>query len=126
PGGWRRFADGATANRLDRDDLAVRHRGDGRDAGAGRLAVDVDGAGAAERHAAAELAAGEPELVPQGPQQRGLARHIDVLALSVDVECDHRALLSAVGATARRPAASIGDQAASICPSRHNETTKPT
>src|SRR5262249_18777701 len=71
-----------------------------------------------------KLAAGEPDLVPQRPQQRGLARHVDVLALSVDVECDHRALLSAVRAcTARTPGPLDRRPTTSICPNRHNETT---
>ena len=51
-----------------------------------RLAVDVDGAGAAQRHAAAVLGAGQIEVVAQHPQERrvaGAARR-DVDALLVD------------------------------------------
>src|SRR4029434_2511487 len=90
----QRAPDGIATHRLDRHDLAVRHRRDRRDARAHCLTVDVHGAGAAKRHAAAELAASEPELVPQRPQQWRLAGHVDALAFAVDVECDHRALLS--------------------------------
>src|SRR6185369_3424027 len=86
PGRLQRAADGLGADRFDRDDLAVRNRRDRRDARAHSLAVHVNGAGAAERHAAAELAARQPELVPQRPQQRGLAGYVDVLAFAVDVE----------------------------------------
>ena len=57
-----------------------------------RLAVDVDGAGAAERHAAAVLGAGEVEVVAQDPQQRRVAGNAgaDVDAFAVDEESGHR------------------------------------
>src|ERR1700730_10956774 len=40
------------------------------DAGAGGFAVDVDGAGAAQRHPAAVFRSDEPELIAQIPEQR--------------------------------------------------------
>ena len=49
-------------------------------------AVDVHGAGAAQRHAAAELGAGEAQLVAQRPQQRGVVGEVDVVAPAVDVD----------------------------------------
>src|SRR5205814_6502138 len=84
------LADRVRADRLDGDDLLVRHRRDRCDAGAHRLAVDVHRAGATQRHAAAELGPRETELVAECPQQRGLAGQVDSLALAVDVEWDHR------------------------------------
>ena len=58
----------------------------GRDAGAGGDAVDMHGAGAAQRHAAAELRAGHAEHVAQHPQQRRVAVDIDAVRLSVDFD----------------------------------------
>ena len=58
----------------------VRNR---RDAGADRLAVEVDGAGAAERHAAAELGAGHAQRVAQDPQQRHRRRDVHRLRFPV-------------------------------------------
>ena len=42
-------------------------------------AVDVDGAGAAQRHAAAELGAGHAQHVAQHPEERRVAVDIDVV-----------------------------------------------
>jgi len=61
----------------------------GGDAGAGGLAIDMDGAGAAQRHAAAVLRAGEPQFVPQIPEQRHRWIAIDGLLLAVDAQLDH-------------------------------------
>src|SRR5262249_32626848 len=77
PGRLQRAPNGIAADGFDRHDLAAGHRRDGRDARADRPAIDVHGAGAAQRHAAAELATGEAELVPQRPQERGLVRYVD-------------------------------------------------
>src|SRR5690349_4773621 len=65
--------------------------GDGRDgqhAGARGDAVQVDGARAALRDAAAELRAGEAERVPQHPEQGRVGRDVHGLALAVDGETD--------------------------------------
>jgi len=56
------------ADRLDRGDRAVADAVDRRLAGADRLAVDMHGAGAAQRLAAAELGPGHTEHVAQHPQ----------------------------------------------------------
>src|SRR5882724_3185829 len=86
----QRLAGRVRADRLDGDDLLVRHRRDRCDAGAHGLPVDVHGAGTTQRHPAAELGPGEAQLVAERPQQRGLTRQVDVLTLAVDVEWDHR------------------------------------
>ncbi len=60
-----------------------------RDLGLAReraLAVDMDHAGAAQAGAAAELGAGELELLADHPQQRGLRRGVDLRRLAVDLE----------------------------------------
>ena len=56
-------------------DVADRDR-----AGAHRLAVDMHGAGAALRDAAAEFGAGQSELVAQHPEQRRLRLDIELNA----------------------------------------------
>ncbi len=69
-----RLAAGAEA--LDRRDRAAVERGDRRQAGEHRLAVDDDGAGAALAEAAAELGAVQLEIVAQHVEQR--RRRIDI------------------------------------------------
>src|SRR5260221_4701040 len=59
----------------------VAHRGG---AGAGRLAVDMDGAGAALGDAAAVFRAGEPQLVAEIPEQRHRPVAVESLLLAVD------------------------------------------
>src|SRR5260370_12568335 len=61
----------------------------GGDAGAGRLAVDLNRAGAAQRHAAAVFCAGEPQFVPQIPEQRHRRIAVERLLLAVDAQLDH-------------------------------------
>jgi len=69
------------AQAFDGSDLLALHRRHGRDARARRLTVDVHGTGAAQRHAAAELGAGELQMIADGPQERHL--RIDIqLAVS--------------------------------------------
>src|SRR5690348_3511569 len=53
-----------------------------------RLAVDVDGARAAQRHAASELGPGEAERVTQYPEQRHRRDSVDRLRFSVECELD--------------------------------------
>ena len=84
PGGLQRPADPVGADGLDGGDLAAAHRRDRRLAGAHRLPVHVHGTGAAQRHAAAVLGAGEAQLVAQGPQQRGVVGEVDVVPAAVD------------------------------------------
>src|SRR6266496_901520 len=77
----RRPADG-----LDRDDLLSGHRRYGRDAGTGRSAVDVHGAGAAKRGAAAEFRAGHSQHVAKNPEQRRVVVDIDAASSAVDCQ----------------------------------------
>ena len=49
-------------------------------------AVDMHGAGAAQRHAAAELRAGHAEHVAQHPEQRRVAVDIDAVCSPVDFD----------------------------------------
>src|SRR5213592_4589511 len=63
PGLLDLLASGGGADGLDRGDALAGRGGDRRDARAHRLAVDVDGARAAQRNAAAEFRAGHPEHV---------------------------------------------------------------
>src|SRR5262245_34931893 len=46
----------------------------------------MDGAGAAARDAAAVLGAGEPDIIAQDPQERGLRLDVHGLRLAVDVQ----------------------------------------
>src|SRR5262249_25950205 len=68
------------------DDLAAAYRRDRRHAGAHRLAVDVHGAGAALRQAAAEMRIVERELVAQRVEQRHVGIGVDRVDLAVHVE----------------------------------------
>src|SRR6516162_10839811 len=65
------------ADGLDRRDLGSADTVDGGDAGTGGGPVEMHGAGAAERHAAAELRAGHAEHVAQYPEKRRVAVDID-------------------------------------------------
>src|SRR6266550_4530751 len=75
------------ADRLDRRDLGSADAVDRSNAGTGGDAVDMHGAGAAERHAAAELRAGHAEHVAQYPQERSVAINIDRPIDAVDLDC---------------------------------------
>src|SRR5262245_14062816 len=74
---------GCGGEALDGGDTLAFGGRDRCDAGAYRDAVEVDGAGAAERGAAAVLRPGELELVAQHPEQRGgrLGLYGDLLAI---------------------------------------------
>src|SRR5215472_12474722 len=58
------------AEALDGRDLLADHIADRGLAGADRLAVDVNGAGAAQARTAAEFRAGHLQLLADGPEQR--------------------------------------------------------
>ena len=62
----------------------------GSDAGARRLAVEMDGAGAAEPRAAAEFRPGHAQFVAQRPQQRHFRLDVDGDFPPVDKKIDHR------------------------------------
>ena len=72
------------ADRLDRRDLGGADAVDRGDTGTGGDAVDMHGAGAAERHAAAELRAGQAEHVAQHPEEWRVAVNIDAVCVPVD------------------------------------------
>jgi hypothetical protein len=62
----------------------------------GRDAIEVHGAGATQRLAAAEFGAGHPQHVAQHPEQRRIAIDIGRVRLPVDLNDEgHRALLFA-------------------------------
>src|ERR1700691_2760954 len=67
----------------------VRH---GDDAGAGRLAIEMDGASSAERDAAAEFRSSQAELVAQIPQERHRRIAVEFMLLPVHTNIDHRSL----------------------------------
>src|SRR5260221_3296526 len=67
----------------------IVHRGD---AGPDGLTVDMDGAGPAQRCAAAVFRAGEPQLVAQIPKQRNRRVAVERPLLAIDTEFDHRVL----------------------------------
>src|SRR5271165_6913366 len=76
------------ADRLNRRDLGFAEVADGSDAGSRRDAVDMNSAGAAERHAAAELRAGQAQHVAQHPKERRVGVHIDGPIDAVDPNRD--------------------------------------
>src|SRR5262249_12029877 len=83
-------------DRLDGDDLGRADAVDRRDAGPRRIAVDMHGARAAQRHAATELGAGHAEHVAQHPQERRVAVDVDAVRSAVDFDPEsHRSLLLA-------------------------------
>jgi hypothetical protein len=74
---------------LDGHHLLAHRRDGGVQAGAHRLAVDVHGAGAALRHAAAVFGAGQADPFADRPEQRGIVGHVDVVRGAVNVESGH-------------------------------------
>ncbi|MCY1379730.1 hypothetical protein D9M69_674760 [compost metagenome] len=62
---------------VDGGDVLADHRTDRRDAAARRGAFDVDGAGAAQGHAAAELGAVITSHVADSPEQRHVLGNIE-------------------------------------------------
>ena len=74
---------------LDGDDL-LADRGARRErARARRHAVDVHGAGAALRDAAAVLGAGQADVLPDRPEQRRVGIDVDVVIFAIDIEANH-------------------------------------
>src|SRR5260221_1597757 len=70
----------------ERRDLAAGRRRDPGDAGADGAAVEMHGAGAALREAAAEMRVGEAEIAAQGLEQRHLGIGLDARRLTVEPE----------------------------------------
>ena len=49
----------------------------------------VDGAGATQAGAAAELCAGHPQMLADDPQQGRVTRYVDRMIMPIDVQGDH-------------------------------------
>src|SRR6267143_3703335 len=77
---------------LDGGDFLALHRRYRSDARSRRHTIQVNRARAALRHAAAEFRAGEPELVADDPQQRGIGRLVGKRFPAVDGKRDHSLL----------------------------------
>src|SRR5258708_3871018 len=82
----------ARGEALDRGDLGAARRAHGQLAGAHRQTVHVHGTGAALRHAAAVLGAGEADLFADHPQQGRGRIAVDLVRLAVD--CKAHGVLS--------------------------------
>src|SRR2546422_1039929 len=87
---------GALRQSLDRGHAPAGDRRGGRDARAHGGAVDVNGAGPADRDAASVLGSRQVERLPKHPQERHLGRDVDLPLLAVDRERDHGDLLARV------------------------------
>src|SRR5579883_179890 len=99
---------------LDGDDRFVgdvRHRDA---AGADRLAVDMNRAGAAQRDAAAELRSGQAELVAQVPQERHRRVTVEAARLSIHTYADHAFLLGGVLESRSAAVSSVTSPEASV------------
>ena len=91
PGGLQFLADRMGGHALDGGDPRRADRRNRDLAGPRRLAVDMDGAGAAKPCAAAELAALQVELVAQRPQERHVAVHVNDAPGAIHLYCvSHR------------------------------------
>src|SRR3984893_14802201 len=86
PGFLDRLPSRGPTHGLDGCDRSRADAVDRGDAGAHRLTVNVDGAGAAQRHPATELGAGHAEQVAQHPKQSRVAVNIDAVGRSVDFD----------------------------------------
>src|SRR6266480_426058 len=73
---------------FDGRDLPALCRRDRRHARARRLAVDVHGTGAAQRHAAAELGAGELQVIAEGPEERHVRIDVQLAGVTVHGQFD--------------------------------------
>src|SRR5437667_10166243 len=78
---------------FDRGYLLALHARQRRYAGTRRFAINVHGASAAERHAAAVLGAGQPEVVAHDPKERSGRVGIYFHRLAIHGEADHESLL---------------------------------
>ena len=86
PGLLHLGAGGRRADAFDGGDRAVADRADRQHAGAHRLAVDMHGAGAALRDAAAEFRAGHAEHIAQHPEQRHVGGRVEGFVFAVDCQ----------------------------------------
>ena len=84
------------ADALDGGDGAIANRSDRQKTRAHRVAVDMHGAGATLRDAAAVFGARHAKHIAQHPQERGVTVDIDVVCRTVDFDGKgHGELLSA-------------------------------
>src|SRR5260370_22406073 len=75
----------ATGQSLDGRDLACADGGYRHRAGTQRSTVEKNRAGAALRHPAAELGAGQAKMVTQDPKQRSVRQYVNGVELAVDL-----------------------------------------
>src|SRR5438105_7739867 len=92
PGALQRMAQ-VSRQSFDGGYLLTLHARQRRYAGTSRFAINVHGASAAERHAAAVLGAGQPEVVAQNPEERSGRLGIYFHRLAIHGEADHESLL---------------------------------
>lgn len=90
PGLLDDFADLVGVQVVDGGDLPALRQAHRRDAGTGGLAVDMDGAGAAQAHAAAELGPGIADDVADSPEQGHILGDIELMILAIEVQGNHR------------------------------------
>jgi hypothetical protein len=83
PSVLQRFPARGFAEGFDRRYLAFPNQGDWSDAGSPRLAVDMDGACAAQCDATPEFGAGKADHVTKHPQERSVAIDIRTMAGAV-------------------------------------------
>jgi hypothetical protein len=79
------------ADSLDGDDFLAGRLARRQQATAHWLAIQLHGAGAALRDAAAEFGAGQPNHITQNPQQRHVVWQIERMTLPVNVKRKHPA-----------------------------------
>src|SRR5262245_59052241 len=84
PGPLHLVQSAAFGKPLDRRDILALGGADGKRAGAHRLAINMNCAGAALSDAAAILGAGQPHWFSNGLQQRAVRLHFDRMGLPVD------------------------------------------
>src|SRR5690606_9180283 len=89
PGFLDDLAHGILADRLDGADALAGYRRYRRDAGAGRLAIDIHRAGTTQGHAAAVLGAGEIGNIAQGPEHWHIVGRIQLMVLAIVIEGNH-------------------------------------
>src|SRR5882672_1882092 len=110
------LAGGGGANGLDRGDALAGCGSDRRNARAHRLAVEVDGARAAQAEAATEFGAGHSEHIAKHPEQRRVV--VDIGAAKFAVDCQRMWHLSLLKLGWHWGNASMSSSAASLPPTR--------
>ena len=102
---WSGWSVGAVGHALDGLDLAAVGLDGEHRAGLGALAVDVDGARAAVARVAADVRAGQPEVVAQEVDEQEAGLDVGLVGLAVDRDRDvlggHRGAASYAYARAR-------------------------